>query len=60
MLLNPVALTISKWRTLKLLRLRLLLNWLEDLDKILYRGNGIKGNLDHSKMDVCLYPTNNF
>jgi hypothetical protein len=31
-----------------------------DLDEILYCGNGIKGDLDHSKMAVFLTPTNNF
>jgi hypothetical protein len=33
---------------------------LVDLDEVLYCGNGIKGDLDHSKMAVCLYTTNNF
>jgi hypothetical protein len=31
-----------------------------DVDEILYYGNGIKGDLDYSKMAVCLSPTNNF
>jgi hypothetical protein len=56
---NPVASTISKWRTFKLLRRVYLLNRLVDLDKILYCGDGIKGDLDHSKMAICLSPTNN-
>jgi hypothetical protein len=37
-----------------------ILNRLVDLDEILFCGNGIKGDLDHSKMAVCLSPTNNF
>jgi len=53
MLFNSVASTISKWRTFKLLRRVHLLNRLVDLDEILYCGNGIKGDLDHSKMAVC-------
>jgi hypothetical protein len=52
MLFNPVASTISKWRTFKLPRRVKLLNRLVDLDEILYGGNGIKGDLDHSKMAV--------
>jgi hypothetical protein len=60
MLFNPVASTISKWRTFKLLRKVHLLNRLVDLDEILYCGNGIKGDLDHSKMAASLSPTNNF
>jgi hypothetical protein len=31
-----------------------------DLDEIFYCGNGIKDDLNHSKMAVCLSPTNNF
>jgi hypothetical protein len=54
MLFNPVALTISKWRTFKLLSEVKLLNGLVDLDEILYCDNGIKGDLNHSKMDICL------
>jgi hypothetical protein len=53
MLFNPVASTVSKWRTFKLLRRLHLLNRLVDLDEILYCGNGIKGDLDHSKTAVC-------
>jgi hypothetical protein len=60
MLFNPVASTISKWRTYKLLRRVHLLNWLVDLDEVLYCGNGITGGLNHSKMAVCLSSTNNF
>jgi hypothetical protein len=41
-LLNPVALTISKWRTFKLLRWAQLLNRLVDLDEILCGGYGIE------------------
>jgi hypothetical protein len=59
-LLNSVASTISKWRTFKLLRMVQLLNRLVDLDEILFCGNGIKGDLDNSKMAVCLSATNNF
>jgi hypothetical protein len=29
------------------------MNRVVDLDEILYCGNGIKGDLDHSKMAVC-------
>jgi hypothetical protein len=53
MLFSPVASTISKWRTFKLLRRVHLLNRLVDLDEILYFGNGIKGDLDHSILAVC-------
>jgi hypothetical protein len=60
MLFNPIASTISKWWMFKLLRKVQLLNRLVDLDEILYYGNYIKGDLDHSKMAVCLSPTNNF
>jgi hypothetical protein len=35
------------------------LNWLVDLDEILYYGNGIKSDFEHPKMAVCLRPTNN-
>jgi hypothetical protein len=30
------------------------------MDEIPYCDNGIKGDLDHSKMAVCLSPTNKF
>jgi hypothetical protein len=53
MLFSPVASTISKWRTFKFLRRVHLLNRLVDLDEILYCGNDIKGDLDHSKMSLC-------
>jgi hypothetical protein len=43
-----------KWRTFKLLRWVQILNGLVDLDEILYCGNDIKDDLDHSKMAVCL------
>jgi len=49
-----VMLITPKWRTFKLLRWVHLLNRLVDLDEILYCDNGIKGDLDHSKMAVCL------
>jgi hypothetical protein len=39
---NPVASTIPKWRTFKLLRWVQLLNRLVDLDEILYKGDGIE------------------
>jgi hypothetical protein len=41
-LLNPVALTISKWRTFKLLRWAQLMNRLVDFDEILCGGDGIE------------------
>jgi hypothetical protein len=44
-LFNPIASTISKWQTFKLLKRVPLLNRLVDLDEILYCGNGIKGDL---------------
>jgi hypothetical protein len=53
MLFNPIASTISKWRKFKLLRRVHLLNQLVDLNEILYCGNGIKGDFDHSKMSGC-------
>jgi hypothetical protein len=40
-LLNPVASTISKWRTFKILRWAQLLNRLVDLDEIFCGGDGI-------------------
>jgi hypothetical protein len=40
-LLNPVASTISKWWTFKLLRWVLLLNRLVDLDEMLHGVDGI-------------------
>jgi hypothetical protein len=40
-LLDPVASTISKWWTFKLLRWAQLLSRLVDLDEILYGGDGI-------------------
>jgi hypothetical protein len=39
-LLNPVASTISKWRTFKFLRWAQLLSRLVDLDEILYGDDG--------------------
>jgi hypothetical protein len=60
MLFNPVDSTISERWTFKLLRKVHLVNRLVDLDEILYCGNGIKGDLDYSKMAVCLSPTNKF
>jgi hypothetical protein len=53
MLFNHIASTISKWWTYNLLRRVHLLNRLMDLDEILYCGNGINGDLNHSKMAVC-------
>jgi hypothetical protein len=44
-LFNPVALTIPKWRTFKLLRWVLLLIRLVDFHEILY-GDDIEGDLD--------------
>jgi hypothetical protein len=46
-LLNPVASTISKWRTFKLLRRAQLFNRLVDLDEILYGGDGIEYYSDY-------------
>jgi hypothetical protein len=46
-LLNPVALAISKWRMFKFLRWAQLLNRLVDLDEVLYGGNGIEYYLDY-------------
>jgi hypothetical protein len=46
MMFNPVASTIPKWRTFKLLRRVHLFNRLMDLYEILYCGNGI---------EYCLY-----
>jgi hypothetical protein len=46
-LFNPVASTISKWRTFKLLRWAQLLNRRGDLDEILYGGDGIEYYLDY-------------
>jgi hypothetical protein len=57
MLFSPVASTILKWRTFKILRRVHVLNRLVDLDEILYCGNSIEGDLDHSKMVVCLSVT---
>jgi hypothetical protein len=39
---NPVASTIPKWQTFKLLRWAQLLNRLVDLDEILYGGDSIE------------------
>jgi hypothetical protein len=46
LLFNPVASTIPKWRTFKLLRRVLLLNRLVDLDEILCGDDDIEGDLD--------------
>jgi hypothetical protein len=40
-LLNAIVSTIPKWRMFKLLRCMQLLNWLMNLDEILYEGDGI-------------------
>jgi hypothetical protein len=42
---NPIASTIPKWRTFKLLRWLQLLNRLVDLDEILYGGDGVEYGL---------------
>jgi hypothetical protein len=52
MLFNPIASTISKCLTFKLLRRVYLLIRLVDLDEILCC-NGVKGDLNDSKMAVC-------
>jgi hypothetical protein len=44
----------------ELLRRADILNRLVDFDEILYCDNGIKGDLDHSKMAVCMSLTNSF
>jgi hypothetical protein len=49
-LFNLVASTIPKLRTFKLLRWEQLFNRLVDLDKILYRGDDIEGDVYHYKM----------
>jgi hypothetical protein len=41
-LLNPVASTVSKWRTFKFLRWAQILDQSVDLDEILYGGDGIE------------------
>jgi hypothetical protein len=46
-LLSPVASTIIKWRTFKLLKWAEILNRLVDLDEILYGGDGIEYYLDY-------------
>jgi hypothetical protein len=46
MLFNPIASTIPKWQTFKLLRWVLLLNQLVDLNEILYGGDDIEDDLD--------------
>jgi hypothetical protein len=48
-LYNPVAPSIPKWRTFKLLRWVQFLNQLV-LDEILCGGDDIKGDVNHSKM----------
>jgi energy-converting hydrogenase Eha subunit F len=45
-LLNPVASTIPKWRTFKLLRWAIILNRLVYLDEILYGDYGIESDLE--------------
>jgi hypothetical protein len=45
-LINPVASTISKWRTFKFLRWAQLLNRLVDSDETLYGGDGIEYYFD--------------
>jgi hypothetical protein len=42
LLFNPVAATISKWRTFTFLSLAQILNQLVDLDQILYEDDGIE------------------
>jgi hypothetical protein len=46
-LLNPVASTIIRWQTFKLLRWAEILNRLVGLDEILYGGDGIEYYLDY-------------
>jgi hypothetical protein len=45
-LLNPVASTISRWLTFKVLRWAQILNGLVDMDEMLYGGDGIEYYLD--------------
>jgi hypothetical protein len=56
---SPVTSSISKWPTIKHLRRVHVFNRLVDLNEILHCGNGINGDLDNSKMAVCLSHTNN-
>jgi hypothetical protein len=46
-LFNPVASTIPRWRTFKLLRWLQLLNRLVNLDEVLYGADGIEYYLDY-------------
>jgi hypothetical protein len=45
-LFNPMASTVSKWRTFKVLRRAQLLNRLVDLDEILYGGDDVEDGID--------------
>jgi hypothetical protein len=45
-LLSPVSLTISKWRTFKLLRWAQVLNRLVDFDEILHGGDDVVDDID--------------
>jgi hypothetical protein len=49
---NPVASTISKWRTFKFLCWAQLLNRLVDLDKILYGGDDLEGDLESTLLNL--------
>jgi hypothetical protein len=42
---------IPKWRTFKLLRWVQLFNLSVDFDEILYSGEDIRGDFEHSKME---------
>jgi hypothetical protein len=59
-LFNPVASTIPKWQTFKLLRRVHLLKRLVDLHEILYCGNSIRKvtTIIPKWLWVCLSPTN--
>jgi hypothetical protein len=52
---TPVASTIRKWQTFKLLRWVQLLNLLVDLDEILYGGDGIEDDFDSILQSSTLY-----
>jgi hypothetical protein len=56
MLFNPSSFNHFKMTDVEASEAGALLNRLVDLDEILYCGNGIKGDLDDSKMAVRLSP----
>jgi hypothetical protein len=54
-LFNPVASTISKWRTFKVLRWAQLLNQLVDLDEIVYGGD-VEDDIDSILLNLIASP----